>query len=207
MLARNSGTDRITRILFIHQNSPGQFKLLAAHLAQQPGNQVASLEESANVCRQAGLLCVSGSRLPGTKEDPPAPLPRQLRDGNTPRSGCGSRLRAAVGQGIRARPDNRPRGLRRTVIHQGCVSRRAADRLLRIYLSCRRRRREFRSGVSIHRRRPFQAAHPQQYATPRTVGVRWRQQPNTLAAQHLPRTRAVAHPGDSQGIDLDTVRP
>jgi glycosyltransferase involved in cell wall biosynthesis len=44
------------RILFIHQNFPGQFKLLAAHLAQQPGNQVVGLGESANVSRQAGAF-------------------------------------------------------------------------------------------------------------------------------------------------------
>lgn len=44
------------RILFIHQNFPGQFKLLAAHLAQQPGNQVVGLGESVNVSRQAGAF-------------------------------------------------------------------------------------------------------------------------------------------------------
>lgn len=37
------------RILFIHQNFPGQFKLLAAHLAQQPGFEVVGLGDSANL--------------------------------------------------------------------------------------------------------------------------------------------------------------
>lgn len=42
------------RILFIHQNFPGQFKLLAAHLAQQPGHHVVGLGDAENVSRQAG---------------------------------------------------------------------------------------------------------------------------------------------------------
>lgn len=37
------------RILFIHQNFPGQFKLLAAHLAQQPGFEVVGLGDSVNL--------------------------------------------------------------------------------------------------------------------------------------------------------------
>lgn len=37
------------RILFIHQNFPGQFKLLAAHLAQQQGVEVVGLGDSANL--------------------------------------------------------------------------------------------------------------------------------------------------------------
>jgi glycosyltransferase involved in cell wall biosynthesis len=44
------------RILFIHQNFPGQFKLLAAHLAQQAGHEVAGLGDAANVSRQAGAF-------------------------------------------------------------------------------------------------------------------------------------------------------
>jgi glycosyltransferase involved in cell wall biosynthesis len=41
------------RILFIHQNFPGQFKLLAAHLAQQPGYEVVGLGDSANLDNKA----------------------------------------------------------------------------------------------------------------------------------------------------------
>jgi glycosyltransferase involved in cell wall biosynthesis len=37
------------RILFIHQNFPGQFKLLAAHLAQQPEFEVVGLGDAANL--------------------------------------------------------------------------------------------------------------------------------------------------------------
>lgn len=37
------------RILFIHQNFPGQFKLLAAWLAQQPGFEVLGLGDAANL--------------------------------------------------------------------------------------------------------------------------------------------------------------
>lgn len=44
------------RILFIHQNFPGQFKLLAAHLAQQPDHQVVGLGDAENVSRQAGAF-------------------------------------------------------------------------------------------------------------------------------------------------------
>lgn len=40
------------RILFLHQNFPGQFKLLAAHLAAQPGYQVMGLGEAANLERR-----------------------------------------------------------------------------------------------------------------------------------------------------------
>lgn len=44
------------RVLFIHQNFPGQFKLLATHLARQSGHQVVGLGDSANVSRQAGMF-------------------------------------------------------------------------------------------------------------------------------------------------------
>jgi hypothetical protein len=42
------------RILFIHQNFPGQFKLLAAHLARQPGFEIVGLGDSANLGARAG---------------------------------------------------------------------------------------------------------------------------------------------------------
>ncbi len=37
------------RILFIHQNFPGQFKLLANHLAQQKGFEVVGMGDAANL--------------------------------------------------------------------------------------------------------------------------------------------------------------
>lgn len=37
------------RILFIHQNFPGQFKLLAAHMARQPDMNVVGLGDAANI--------------------------------------------------------------------------------------------------------------------------------------------------------------
>jgi hypothetical protein len=44
------------RILFIHQNFPAQFKLLAAHLAQQKGCEVAGLGDAANLNAPAGTF-------------------------------------------------------------------------------------------------------------------------------------------------------
>ncbi|MBF0333054.1 MAG: glycosyltransferase family 4 protein [Alphaproteobacteria bacterium] len=46
------------RILFVHQNMPGQFRHLAAHLARQPGNQVVFLTRRADV-RIEGVTRVS----------------------------------------------------------------------------------------------------------------------------------------------------
>jgi glycosyltransferase involved in cell wall biosynthesis len=47
------------RLLFVHQNFPGQYGHLAAHYAAQPGTEVVALGEKANVLRR--------SRLPGVK--------------------------------------------------------------------------------------------------------------------------------------------
>jgi glycosyltransferase involved in cell wall biosynthesis len=47
------------RLLFVHQNFPGQYRHLAAHYARQSGNQVVGLGEKANVLRQP--------RLPGVQ--------------------------------------------------------------------------------------------------------------------------------------------
>lgn len=44
------------RVLFIHQNFPGQFKLLPAYLAQQPGFDVMGLGDAANLSRQEAKL-------------------------------------------------------------------------------------------------------------------------------------------------------
>ena len=56
------------RLLFVHQNFPGQYRHLAAHYASQATNQVCAIGEKANVLRQA--------RIPGVHrfgyEPPPA---------------------------------------------------------------------------------------------------------------------------------------
>jgi glycosyltransferase involved in cell wall biosynthesis len=49
----------VTRLLFVHQNFPGQYRHLAAHYAAQPGYEVVGLGEKANVLRQ--------QRLPGVQ--------------------------------------------------------------------------------------------------------------------------------------------
>lgn len=46
------------RFLFVHQNFPGQYRHLAAHLAAQPGHKVVALGEKPNVARP-------GARIPG----------------------------------------------------------------------------------------------------------------------------------------------
>jgi glycosyltransferase involved in cell wall biosynthesis len=48
------------RLLFIHQNFPGQYRHLAARYAAQPGNQVVAVGDKANVMRP-------GSQLPGVR--------------------------------------------------------------------------------------------------------------------------------------------
>jgi glycosyltransferase involved in cell wall biosynthesis len=40
------------RLLFVHQNFPGQYRHLAAHYASQPGTEVVALGEKANVARR-----------------------------------------------------------------------------------------------------------------------------------------------------------
>jgi len=47
------------RLLFVHQNFPGQYRHLAAHYASLPGNEVVAIGEKVNLGQQ--------SRLPGVK--------------------------------------------------------------------------------------------------------------------------------------------
>jgi glycosyltransferase involved in cell wall biosynthesis len=56
----------VTRLLFVHQNFPGQYRHLAAHYAAQPGCQVVGIGEKANVLRQPQLRGVQllGYELP-----------------------------------------------------------------------------------------------------------------------------------------------
>lgn len=51
------------RLLFVHQNFPGQFRHLAAYFAAQPGNEVLALGDKANLLRQRARL--HGVRLLG----------------------------------------------------------------------------------------------------------------------------------------------
>lgn len=44
------------RLLFVHQNFPGQYRHLAAHYAAQPGTEVVALGEKANLLRRGGAL-------------------------------------------------------------------------------------------------------------------------------------------------------
>jgi len=46
------------RVLFVHQNFPGQYRHLAAHLAAQRGNQVVAISEKQSVAR-------ANARIPG----------------------------------------------------------------------------------------------------------------------------------------------
>jgi glycosyltransferase involved in cell wall biosynthesis len=59
------------RLLFVHQNFPGQYRHLAAHYASQKTNQVFAIGEKANVLRQAPIPGVQrlGYEL---QESPPA---------------------------------------------------------------------------------------------------------------------------------------
>jgi glycosyltransferase involved in cell wall biosynthesis len=56
----------VTRLLFVHQNFPGQYRHLAAHYAAQPGCRVVGIGEKANVLRQQQLRGVQllGYELP-----------------------------------------------------------------------------------------------------------------------------------------------
>ena len=46
------------KILFVHQNFPGQYRHLAAHYAAQKGNLVVGIGEKANVLRQGRIPSV-----------------------------------------------------------------------------------------------------------------------------------------------------
>jgi glycosyltransferase involved in cell wall biosynthesis len=63
----------MTRLLFIHQNFPGQYRHLAAHYAAQPGYQVVALGEKANMLRQPRLPGVEllGYELPPLEKTDP----------------------------------------------------------------------------------------------------------------------------------------
>jgi glycosyltransferase involved in cell wall biosynthesis len=58
------------RLLFIHQNFPGQYRQLAAHYAAQPGNEVVAVGEKANVLRLRPQI--PGVKLMGYSFEEPA---------------------------------------------------------------------------------------------------------------------------------------
>jgi glycosyltransferase involved in cell wall biosynthesis len=82
------------RLLFIHQNFPGQYRHLAAHYAAQPGYQVVALGEKANLLRQ--------QRLPGVEllgyELPPLEKPDPFNASVLNAIHRGKRVAAAVSQ-------------------------------------------------------------------------------------------------------------
>jgi len=65
------------RLLFVHQNFPGQYRHLAAHYAAQPGNQVVAIGEKANLLR---LPRLPGVQLFGYE----APQPEKAEPFDTP---------------------------------------------------------------------------------------------------------------------------
>ncbi|HEX5476980.1 MAG TPA: glycosyltransferase [Burkholderiales bacterium] len=71
------------RLLFIHQNFPGQYRHLAAHCASQPGNVVAALGETTNL-RRPRLPGVRLFGYPGPRAGTPGfeePVVRAVRRG------------------------------------------------------------------------------------------------------------------------------
>jgi len=84
------------KLLFIHQNFPGQYRHLAAHFASQPGHEVVAVGEKANLLR-------NGASIPGVKllaYEPPranassfeSPVLSAIRRGKTVAAGA-ARLR------------------------------------------------------------------------------------------------------------------
>jgi glycosyltransferase involved in cell wall biosynthesis len=65
------------RLLFVHQNFPGQYRHLAAHYARQPGFQVIGFGEKANLLRQPRLPGVQlfGYEAPAAESGEPFDTP------------------------------------------------------------------------------------------------------------------------------------
>jgi len=82
----------MTRLLFVHQNFPGQYRHLAAHYAAQPGFQVVGIGEKANVLRQPRLPRVQllGYELPELEKPDPfnAPVLRAIHRGKRVAAGA-----------------------------------------------------------------------------------------------------------------------
>jgi glycosyltransferase involved in cell wall biosynthesis len=82
----------MTRVLFVHQNFPGQYRHLAAHYAADAGYRVVAVGEKANLLRQPRLpgVEVLGYELAQeTKSDPfDAPVLRAIRRGKRVAAGA-----------------------------------------------------------------------------------------------------------------------
>jgi len=71
------------RLLFVHQNFPGQYRHLAAHYARRPGHQVVALGEKRNLLRQRSLPGVKtfGYEMQAPAEGFEAPVVRAVQRG------------------------------------------------------------------------------------------------------------------------------
>ena len=84
------------KLLFIHQNFPGQYRHLAAHFAAQPGHEVVAIGEKANLLRNRAA--VPGLKLLGYESTPvkessfESPILSAIRRGKTVAAGA-ARLR------------------------------------------------------------------------------------------------------------------
>ena len=80
------------RLLFVHQNFPGQYRHLAAHYASQKTNQVFAIGEKANVLRQAripGVHRFGYDPPPAEKADPfDAPVLKAIQRGKRVAAGA-----------------------------------------------------------------------------------------------------------------------
>jgi glycosyltransferase involved in cell wall biosynthesis len=85
------------KLLFVHQNFPGQYRHLAAHYAAQPGNQVLAIGERSNLAHRPGVRGVQrlAYEWRGAKSDPfEDPVLLALRRGRALAAGA-ARLKAA----------------------------------------------------------------------------------------------------------------
>jgi len=80
------------RLLFVHQNFPGQYRHLAAHFASQPGHEVVAVGEKANLLRNRAP--VPGLKLLGYESPPEnassfeSPVVRAIQRGKTVAAGA-----------------------------------------------------------------------------------------------------------------------
>jgi len=71
------------RLLFVHQNFPGQYRHLAAHYVRRPGHEVVALGEKPNLLRQRSLTGVKtfGYEMKVAAEGFEAPVVRAIQRG------------------------------------------------------------------------------------------------------------------------------
>jgi glycosyltransferase involved in cell wall biosynthesis len=84
------------KLLFIHQNFPGQYRHLAAHFASQPGHEVVAVGEQANLLRNRapvpGLKLLGYQSTPVKESSFESPILSAIRRGKTVAAGA-ARLR------------------------------------------------------------------------------------------------------------------